>query len=369
LTFTDVLKRFQRFDFENRLRDVTTEKIDSILAKERIDEMEFLSLLSPVAQSRLEQMAGKAAAITRRHFGRVIALFTPMYISNFCDNACVYCSFARQHAIVRRHLSFDEIREEAGRIRGNGIRHILVLTGESRLKASVAYLSESLRIIKESFPSVAIETYPLQEGDYRLLISQCVDGLTIFQETYDENDYHRFHHGGPKDDFFFRLEAPDRACRQGMRTVSIGALMGLSQPQRDSFLTAVHASYLQKTYPHTEVSISFPRIRPLVGDFMPPFPVNDTLYVQIIAATRIFLKSAGITISTRESKRLRDSLLPLGVTKMSAGVSTAVGGHSKTPSTGQFEIADHRSVEEMKSDLLSFGYQPVMQDWNVDFLI
>jgi 2-iminoacetate synthase len=368
LTFASVLDRFRSVDFECRLREATPEKIDSILARDRIGEMEFLSLLSPAARSRLEAMAGKAEVITRRHFGRVVTLFTPLYISNFCDNACLYCSFARQHAISRRHLSFDEIRKEAQRIQSRGIRHILVLTGESPERASIDYLSESVRIIKEHFSSVSIEIYPLREEEYRLLIGRGVDGLTIFQETYDVDAYHRFHCGGPKDDFVFRLEAPDRACRQGIRTISIGALMGLSPTQRDSFFTGIHARYLQKTYPQTEVSISFPRIRPLAGEFIPPHPVDDALFVQVIAAMRIFLPSVGITISTRESKHLRDALLPLGVTKMSAGVSTAVGGHSEAPSTTQFEIADRRSVEEMKRDLLSLGYQPVMQDWNTGFL-
>jgi 2-iminoacetate synthase len=368
LTFTSVLDRFRLVDVESSLRDATPEKIDSILARDRIGEMDFLSLLSPAAESRLERMAARAEAVTRRHFGRVVTLFTPFYLSNYCENACLYCSFARQHDIVRRHLSFDEIRIEAQRIAAGGIRHVLVLTGESRSKASIAYLSEAVRIIKESFPSVSIEIYPLREEEYRLLIEGGVDGLTIFQETYDESGYHRFHRGGPKDDFAFRLEAPDRACRQSMRTVSIGALMGLSPTERDVFFTGIHARHLQRSYPQTEVSISFPRIRPLAGDFVPSFPVNDRLFVQVIAAMRIFLPGVGITISTREPKALRDALLPFGVTKMSAGVSTAVGGHSQSPSTTQFEIADHRSVEEMKADLLSLGYQPVMQDWNVGFL-
>ena len=368
MTITAVLSRFREFDFESHLQEVTPEEINSILAKDRIDERDFLSLLAPAAQSRFEQMAGKAEAITKRHFGKAVTLFTPFYISNYCDNACRYCSFARQYTIARRHLSFEEIREECQRISESGIRHILVLTGESRSKASIAYIAESIRIIKEYFSSVSIEIYPLKEEEYRVLIDQGVDGLTIFQETYDEIEYHGFHKGGPKDDFTFRLEAPDRACRQGMRTLSIGALLGLSAVHRDVFFTGLHAHYLRRNYPQVELSISLPRIRPLAGDFVPLFPVTDTFFVQIVMAIRIFLESAGITISTRESRQLRNALLPLGVTKMSAGVSTAVGGHSETPSTTQFEIADHRSVSEMKADLLSLGYQPIMQDWNVNFL-
>ncbi len=363
MSFAQVLAKYRDVDFD-AYKNITTDTIDSILAKDRISETEYFALLSPVAHGRLERMAEKAEAVTKRHFGRVVTLFTPLYISNLCENTCTYCSFARQRPIVRRHLSFDEIRQEALRIAHSGIRHILVLTGESRAKASVDYLSESLKIIKECFSSVGIETYPLAEAEYRRLIDQGVDGLTIFQETYDEAAYHGFHRGGPKDDFGFRLEAPDRACRQGMRTVSVGALLGLSTPEKDAFFTGLHARYLQRTYPRVEVSVSFPRIRPLSGDFLPPFPVSDAYFVRIILAMRIFLRSAGITISTRESRQLRDALLPFGVTKMSAGVSTAVGGHGAAPSTTQFEIADRRSVSEMQADLLSRGFQPVMQDWN-----
>jgi len=310
LSFVNVLDRYEDFDFEAHRNDLTIDKIDTVLAKERISDTDFLSLLYPVAAHRLEQMAKKAESIAKRHFGRVVTLFTPMYISNFCENTCAYCSFARQRTIVRRQLSFEEIREETRHISESGIRHILVLTGGSRVKASLSYLSESLRIIKERFPSVGIEIYALNEEEYRLLINQGVDGLTIFQETYNEPAYHSFHRGGPKDDFHFRLEAPDRACRQGMRTVSIGALLGLAKTEEDAFFSGLHAQYLQRTYPRTEVSVSFPRIRPLVGDFVPPFPVSDERFVQVIAAMRIFLASAGITISTRESRQLRQRPAP-----------------------------------------------------------
>jgi 2-iminoacetate synthase len=368
LSFLNVIAQYRDYDFEAYTGHVSPGRIDAILAKERINELDFLSLLSPGALGRLEQSAQKAEAIAKRHFGRVVSLFTPMYISNYCENTCAYCSFARQRKIVRRHLSFDEIRDEARRIGKSGIRHVLVLTGESRSMASLSYLAESLRIIKGHFSSVGIETYPLKEEEYGLLIQQGIDGLTLFQETYDESAYHGFHKGGPKDDFQFRLEAIDRACRQGMRTVSVGALLGLANTCRDAFFTGLHAHYLLRTFPRTEVSVSFPRIRPLAGEFVPPSPVSDALFVQIIAAMRIFLPSAGITISTRESRQLRNALLPLGVTKMSAGVSTAVGGHSAKPSTTQFEIADRRSASELKADLADLGFQPVMQDWNSHFL-
>jgi 2-iminoacetate synthase len=368
MSFYQALEKYREFNFDGYVSSITPRKIESLLAKDALAELDFLALLSDAAAPYLEPMAQKADRITRRHFGNAITLFTPLYISNYCDNVCAYCSFARQHRIARRHLSTLEIRDEARLIAGSGIRHLLVLTGESRSRASVEYLAESLRGIRESFSSIGIEVYPLTEEEYGRCIDEGADGLTIFQETYDEAAYHRYHRGGPKDDYRFRLEAPDRACGRGMRTISVGALLGLERPIRESFFTGLHARYLQNAYPQAEVSISLPRIRPLAGRFTPPYIVGDERFVQTIVATRLFLHTVGITISTRESRRLRDALLPLGVTKMSAGVSTAVGGHSDRPSTTQFEIADDRSVETMKSDLLSLGYQPVMQDWNSRFL-
>jgi 2-iminoacetate synthase len=367
LSFLNVVEHYRDFDFEKFLKNITGAHIDSILEKERITELEFLSLLSPPALDRLEQMAQKAQKITQRQFGNCIVIFTPLYISNECENNCPYCSFASQHRIERRHLSFREIEGEALRISETGIRHILLLTGESHTKSSVDYLLESVRLLGKHFPSIGIETYPLHEKDYRRLIEAGVDGLTIFQETYNESVYHAFHKGEPKDDFDFRVKAPERAGRQGMRTISIGALMGLGPTLHDAFFTGIHAHYLQKNFPGSEISISFPRLRPLAATFSPPYTVTDTLFVQVILATRIFLPRAGITISTRESASMRNALLPLGVTKMSAGVSTAVGAHTSSPSTTQFEIADTRTVARLKEELISLGYQTVMQDWNSNF--
>jgi 2-iminoacetate synthase len=364
LSFYNTIEAYKTFDFDGFFRGVTRQKIESILAKDKLSDLDFLALLSNAAQIFLEPMAQKAYGITRMHFGKAIVLFTPLYISNLCENVCAYCSFARQHTIARKHLTFDEIREESRRIAESGIRHILVLTGESRGAAHMGYLTESVRIIRQEFSSVGIEIYPLTEEEYRGLIDQGVDGLTIYQEIYDESAYRRLHCGGPKEDYHFRLEAPDRAARQGVRGITVGALMGLGDARREAFFTGLHARYLRKTFPGVEISVSFPRIRPLAGDFVPPFPVSDAQFVQTLMAARIFLRNAGITLSTRESSHFRDSVLPLGVTKMSAGVSTAVGAHSSGPSTAQFEIADKRTVGDVKTDLLTMGFQPVMQDWN-----
>ena len=368
MTFYNVIEEYRSFGIQTFVNSVTPAAVEAILSKESIDELDFLSLLSPAAVPHLELMAERAGTLTRQHFGNVVQLFTPMYISNYCENVCAYCSFAKHHTISRRHLSFDEIREECERISAAGIRHILVLTGESHSLASVDYLNESIRIIKDYFSSVSIEVYPLTESGYHRLITTGVDGLTIFQECYDTAIYHRLHCGGPKEDFRFRLEAPDRAALQGIRSVTVGALMGLNTMYKEAFLTGLHAAYLQKHYPSIEVSISLPRIRPLAGYFLPPHPVSDAEFVQCLTAMRLFLTSVGITISSRESCEMRNAILPLGVTRMSAGVSTAVGGHTAAPSTAQFEIADSRTVSDMKRDLLAMGYQPVMHDWNFRFI-
>jgi 2-iminoacetate synthase len=364
MSFYKSIEHYRGFDFSGFNESVTPEKITSILSREKLAETDYLALLSDAATPFLEQMAQKADALTRRHFGNVVFIFTPLYISNYCENKCAYCSFGRQQRIKRRHLSLNEIRDEAQRISATGIRHILMLTGEARRKASPAYCEAAVRILRDYFASVAIEIYPLTEDEYGGIIQSGADGLTIYQETYDEERYSALHEGGPKQDYMFRLEAPERACRQGVRSVGVGALLGLSEPVVDSFLCGLHAAYLQRTFPDVEVSVSFPRLRPLVGDFTQEYTVNDRLLVQMMTALRLFLPSAGITLSTRESAFFRNAAVRLGVTKMSAGVSTAVGGHASPEATPQFEIADTRTLTQVQEDLLCLGFQPVLHDWN-----
>jgi 2-iminoacetate synthase len=369
MPFYDELIRYSSFDFSDFLSSVTPEKVGEVLDKERLSPEDFLVLLSPAATSRLEAMAVRASRITKRQFGSAIFLFTPLYISNYCDNGCPYCSFARQHRILRQQLSIDEVRAESMAIAATGMRNILVLTGESRTYASPEFIQNAIRILRGQFATVSIEMYPMAQDEYQSLIDAGVDGLTMFQEVYDERVYHSFHQGGPKDNFRFRLESPDRAGACKVRSLTVGALLGLDMPQREAFFSGLHASYLMKRFSGCEISVSLPRIRPMVSGFVPPYPVDDRLFVQILCAFRLFLPRCGITISTRESREFRNAIARLGVTKMSAGVSTAVGGHGHDPlSAPQFEIADTRSLDEMKSDLAHMGFQPVLQDWNSTFL-
>ena len=356
--------RFKDFAFEQFWEKVDDYQLQRILQKERISSLEFLALLSPKGEQYLENMAQKAHRLTVQHFGRTILLYTPMYLSNYCVNRCLYCGFNVGNRLTRKQLTLREVEKEAEVISSTGLKHILILTGEAPQKANLSYLQDCVQILKRYFTSIAIEIYPLEEGEYAQLISAGVDGLTIYQETYQEDVYQEVHLEGPKKDYHFRLNAPEQACLAGMRSVNIGALLGLAEWRKEAFFTGLHANYLQNKYLDTEISLSLPRLRPHLGGFNPAFPVNDKNMVQILLAFRLFMPRAGITISTRESGVFRDSLLPLGITKMSAGSTTAVGGHtSKETNTGQFEISDERDVEEMRRAILGLGYQPVFKDW------
>jgi 2-iminoacetate synthase len=364
MSFYERYREYKNFDFEAFLNKVSEQDIIKIIGKERLTELEFLMLLSKRASNFLEPMAQKARKLTIQNFGKVIFLYTPMYLANYCVNQCVYCGFNITNKIKRRKLTLKEVEKEAQIISSTGLRHILILTGESRLESSVEYIKQCVEVLKKYFRSISIEVYPLEEGEYAELIEAGVDGFTIYQEVYNEEVYERLHIKGPKRNYRYRIEAPERACRASMRSVNIGALLGLDDWRKEAFFTGIHADYLQSQYPDTEISISLPRIRPHCGSFMPSYAVEDRELVQIMLAQRIFMPRAGITISTRESQSLRDNLIGLGVTKMSAGSSTKVGGHTlKEKSEGQFDIEDQRGVEEIKKRIYEKGYQPVFKDW------
>ncbi len=366
MSFANILTSYQSYPFNDFVHTVDSASVESILQKEKYSCEDLLVLLSGTALDYLEPMAQKAASLTRCHFGNTICLFTPLYIANLCQNYCAYCSFAKDNIINRKQLTFDEVEREAVAISENGIRHILVLTGEAPDITTFEYIKKSLAIIAQHFSAVGIEMYPFTEDQYGELIAEgYIDSLTIYQETYNEELYRTLHGNGPKKDFIYRLETPDRACRRNIRAITIGTLLGLDDFRKEAFFTALHIQYLQKTFPEVELAISFPRLRPLVKNFIPNAPVSDRQLVQIITAFRLIFPTVGITLSTRESAGFRDGVMPLGVTKVSAGVSTAVGSHSVKPSTTQFEIADIRSVNEMRMNLLKNGFQPVMHDWNI----
>lgn len=332
----------------------------------RLNWTDLWALLSPRAGVWLEDMAQTAHQLTLKHFGRSVSLFTPLYLSNHCDNHCVYCGFNIKNEIPRSKLTLAEVELEAANIAATGLKHILILTGESRAQSPVEYIRDCVLVLRDYFASISVEIYPLTTSEYEVLIEAGVDGLTLFQEVYNETLYHRLHPAGPKRNFQYRLEGPERAGVAGMRTIGIGALLGLGDWRSEAFFTAIHADYLQHHFPGVEFSVSLPRIRPHVGTFQPTSPVSERELVQIMLAMRLFLPRIGITISTRERQDFRDHLIGIGVTKLSAGVSTAVGGHGvhRQGAVGQFEIADSRSVSQMRQALQELGYQAVLKDWH-----
>lgn len=364
MTFYDELRRYDGFDFASFFASVTDADIARIISKERLSREDFLALLSPRAASHLEAMARRASELTVRHFGKAVLLFTPLYLSNFCTNQCVYCGFNTKNALERRKLTLEEVEAEAVEIAKSGLKHILILTGDDRKQTPVSYIADCSKVLKKYFTSIAVEVYALTQDEYAELAAVGVDGMTMFQEVYNEEIYAELHPKGPKRVYRNRLEAPERAAAAGIRQITTGTLLGLNDWRTEAFFTGLHTDYLQHAYPDVEVAISPPRMRPHLGGFPPKVIVSDADMVQYILAFRLFMPRGGVTLSTRENAKLRDNLLGLGVTKMSAGVCTQVGGRaSGQEDQGQFEISDERSVAEMAQMLYSRGYQPVFKDW------
>lgn len=363
-SFFDELTRFANFDFPSFLESARREDVERALLKEPLGELDFLSLLSRDALGYLEPLAQRARERTLANFGKTILLYTPLYISNYCDNDCLYCGFKRSNAIQRRKLSVSEVEREAREIARSGIRHVLLLTGESKGMSPISYIKECVQAVSRYFASVGIEIYPLTQDEYALLIAAGADSLTIYQETYDRGLYGTLHACGPKSDYRFRLDAPQRAAEARMRQVNVGALLGLGEFQKDVFFAGLHGRWLQNNYPEIELGVSFPRLQPHAGGFVCAHPLVDQELVQSLIAVRLFLPRAGIAISTRENSGLRKNLIGLGVTRMSAGSRTQVGGYALAATEeGQFEIADTSSVDEVKEMIARKGHQPVSKDW------
>lgn len=342
----------------------TEDQVRAVLRKDYLQPADFLTLLSPAAAPLLEQMAQRAHELTLRYFGRAVNLFTPLYVSDYCTNQCRYCGFNANNKQPRRHLSPEEAYDEAKAIADMGLQHILLLTGDARKLSSPEYIAEVARRIKPLFASVGIEVYSMTEDEYRLMVESGVDSMTMFQETYNPELYDWLHPVGPKKDYAFRLNAPERAARAGMRSLGLGALLGLDEFEQDAFATGLHAWWLLRHYPGVDVGLSIPRICSHEGSFDIPHALDDRRFVQYVTALRCFLPRSSITCSSRESAFIRDHLIPLGVTRVSAGVSTAVGGRkTHADNSGQFDITDHRSVEQMIADLTKNGYQAVIKDW------
>ena len=344
----------------------TAKDVKEALAAETCSVDNFKALLSPAALPFLEEIAQKAQKETRKHFGNSVAIFTPLYIANYCENYCVYCGFNCHNKIKRAQLNAEEIEKEMQAIAETGLEEVLILTGESPNKSSVEYTGEACKIAKKYFKLIGLEVYPMDSKDYAYLHECGADFVTVFQETYNSDKYKTLHLGGRKRIFPYRLNAQERAIMGGMRGVGFAALLGLDDFRKDALATGMHAYLLQKKYPHAEIAFSCPRLRPIINnDKINPKDVHEPQLLQIICAYRIFMPFASITISTRECERFRDNIIQIAATKISAGVNVGIGGHSQEEEKGdeQFEISDGRSVDEIYQMIEDNGMQPVMTDY------
>ena len=344
----------------------TAKDVKEALAAETCSVDNFKALLSPAALPFLEEIAQKAQKETRKHFGNSVAIFTPLYIANYCENYCVYCGFNCHNKIKRAQLNAEEIEKEMQAIAETGLEEVLILTGESPNKSSVEYIGEACKLAKKYFKLIGLEVYPMDSKDYAYLHECGADFVTVFQETYNSDKYKTLHLGGRKRIFPYRLNAQERAIMGGMRGVGFAALLGLDDFRKDALATGMHAYLLQKKYPHAEIAFSCPRLRPIINnDKINPKDVHEPQLLQIICAYRIFMPFASITISTRECERFRDNIIQIAATKISAGVNVGIGGHSQEEEKGdeQFEISDGRSVDEIYQMIEDNGMQPVMTDY------
>lgn len=364
---SDLMDRVLKAAAEYRPESYTSEDVRAALGKETLSPYNFGALLSPAAQPLIEEMAQRAQQETRKHFGNSIYMFTPLYIANYCENYCIYCGFNCHNKIHRARLTPEEIDKEMAAIAATGLQEILILTGESPTMSTVEYIGEACKIAKKYFRVIGLEIYPVNSEQYAYLHACGADYVTVFQETYNSDKYETLHLAGHKRIFPYRINAQERALMGGMRGVGFAALLGLDDFRKDAFATGYHAYLLQRKYPHAEIAFSCPRLRPIINnDRINPMDVHERQLLQVVCAYRLFMPYASITVSTRECKRVRDHLVDIAATKISAGVSTGIGSHVEDiedKGDDQFEIADGRSVDEIYQALLEHHLQPVMSDY------
>ena len=378
-----------------RARGAGSEVVRAALARDELAIEDFAALLSPAAGEVMETLARRSQALTRQRFGKVIRLFAPIYLSNECINNCAYCGFSRDNAILRVTLSVEEVVREARALQEQGFRNLLLVAGEHPKFVSGGYLAECVRALHGEVPGISLEVGPMETNEYQPLVAAGAEGLVVYQETYDRAIYADMHTAGPKRNFDWRLATPERASAAGFRRLGIGALFGLADWRWEALCVAAHARWLLKNCWKAQITISLPRLRPCAGEFEPLTHLRDREMVQLVCAFRLLLPDAGLVLSTREPARLRDGLIPLGITLMSAGSHTEPGGYTgagrekihktergrivelaagssewalpaerATNATGQFEIADGRSPDEISRLIQRLGYEPVWKDWD-----
>jgi 2-iminoacetate synthase len=377
-----------------RSLDANENSVRASLAKTKLSLNDFANLISPAANELLETISIRSQKLTQQRFGKTIRLFAPLYLSNECVNNCAYCGFSRDNAILRVTLSIDEVLREARELKSQGFRNILLVAGEHPKFVSNNYLRDCVRALHAEIPSVSLEVGPMETDEYRPLVAAGADGLVVYQETYDRKIYSEMHTAGPKRNFDWRLETPERAYAAGFRRLGIAALFGLADWRYEAICVAAHADFLLRNCWKAQLTISLPRLRPCAGEFQPLTQISDRELAQLVCAFRLMFPDAGLVLSTREPARLRDGLIPLGITMVSAGSHTEPGGYTgagrenlhqtvrgkivelgssewatpanghATNATGQFNIADERSPQEVAELIRKLGYEPVWKDWD-----
>jgi 2-iminoacetate synthase len=350
---------------QNTIASATPDLVERVLTKDRIEPRDFPALLSPAAAPYIEELAARSAAITERRFGKVIQLYAPLYLSNECVNHCLYCGFSRENKIARQTLSPKNAAREAGILYDEGFRHILLVSGESPKQIGYHYLTAIIGDLHKRFDSISLEIYPLDTDGYARMGEAGIDGLTLYQETYDTKLYATLHPKGPKRDFAARIDAQDRAGQAGYRSLGIGALLGLSDWRTEALMVAIHGRYLTQKYWQSRIAVSFPRIRFAPAGFTPTCPVTDKEVVQMMCAMRLILPDCEMVVSTRELPEFRDNLIGLGVTRMSAGSKTSPGGYQNDQNAGeQFPVVDDRSANQIAQTIESKNHEPVWKDFD-----
>jgi len=376
-----------------RSLSATATNVRRTLTKSRLTLTDFADLISPAASDLLEPLCRRSQGLTQQRFGKVIRLFAPLYLSNECVNNCKYCGFSRDNPILRVTLSLDEVLREARALKEQGFRNILLVAGEHPRFVSKNYLADCVSALHDEFPSISLEVGPMETEDYRPIVRAGAEGLVVYQETYDRALYAELHTAGPKRDFNWRMETPERAYAAGFRRLGIGALFGLADWRFEALCVAAHADYLLRNCWKAQLTISLPRLRPCAGEFEPLTRMTSRDLVQLVCAFRLMFPDAGLVLSTREPAKLRDGLVPLGITLMSAGSHTEPGGYTgagkehlhqtvrgrivelgasewattrsdDVHATGQFDIADERSPQEVADRIRRLGYEPVWKDWD-----